>query len=130
MDGNSIALDTNQAIAVLNGAGAVEQRLGGCVTVFIPAIVLGELRFGALNSARSEENLKRVEMLASRCQMLAITDVTAARYADIRLALKRSGLPIPENDIWIAASCVEHALPLATSDTHFGYVDGLTVVAM
>jgi tRNA(fMet)-specific endonuclease VapC len=43
------------------------------------------------------------------------------------LQLKRHGKPIPENDLWIAAICVEHDLPLATVDSHFDYVEGLHV---
>lgn len=119
MDGNRIALDTNHAIAVMNGVAAVEQQVAGYSVVYLPAVVLGELRYGALNSARSEDNLKRVDFLASRCQVLAVTDVTATRYAEIRVALKRAGRPIPENDLWIAATCIEHSLPLATYDSHF-----------
>jgi tRNA(fMet)-specific endonuclease VapC len=54
---------------------------------------------------------------------------TAEIYARIRLQLKRKGKPIPENDIWIAAICVEHDVPLATSDGHFLEIDALKVVA-
>ncbi|HEY4572503.1 MAG TPA: PIN domain-containing protein [Thermoanaerobaculia bacterium] len=37
----------------------------------------------------------------------------------------RKGRPIPENDIWIAASARQHGLTLATRDGHFDDVDGL-----
>ena len=66
MNGNEVALDTNQAIAVLN--------------------------------------------------------------ALIHLQLRRRGRPIPENDVWIAALCVEHKMPLATSDEHFLEVDALQLI--
>lgn len=52
---------------------------------------------------------------------------TASVYAQIRMQLKQKGKPIPENDLWIAALCVEHGIPLATEDTHFSEVDGLIV---
>jgi predicted nucleic acid-binding protein len=41
--------------------------------------------------------------------------------------LARSGTPIPENDVWIAAVALEHGWPLATRDAHFARVPGLTV---
>ncbi|MEH2160824.1 MAG: PIN domain-containing protein [Nostoc sp.] len=39
--------------------------------------------------------------------------------------LKHKGRPIPENDIWIAAQCLERGWRLATNDEHFSYVDNL-----
>ncbi|MEE9295495.1 MAG: PIN domain-containing protein [Phycisphaerae bacterium] len=56
-------------------------------------------------------------------------DVTTADvYAGVRLRLKHAGKPIPENDVWIAALCVQHGVPPATSDEHFAHVDALEVV--
>jgi tRNA(fMet)-specific endonuclease VapC len=37
----------------------------------------------------------------------SISSQTAALYARLRLQLKDKGKPIPENDLWIAASCVD-----------------------
>jgi tRNA(fMet)-specific endonuclease VapC len=54
-----------------------------------------------------------------------ITTVTAEVYARLRLRLREKGQPIPENDLWIAAICVEHQLPLATLDGHFEAVESL-----
>jgi tRNA(fMet)-specific endonuclease VapC len=53
---------------------------------------------------------------------------TAEVYARIRIALKQKGKPIPENDLWIAALCIERGSPLATSDEHFAAIDELTIV--
>jgi tRNA(fMet)-specific endonuclease VapC len=33
--------------------------------------------------------------------------------------LRRSGQPIPVNDLWIAALCLQHRLTLITRDRHF-----------
>jgi len=32
------------------------------------------------------------------------------------------GTPIPENDIWIAALALEHAVPVVTSNAHFDHL--------
>jgi tRNA(fMet)-specific endonuclease VapC len=48
-------------------------------------------------------------------------------YARVRVALKRKGRPIPENDIWIAAQALQHDLVLVTSDAHFKEIDDLKV---
>lgn len=128
MNGSEIALDTNEAIAVLNNTDDAGSWVCGFSTVYLPVPVVGELRFGALNSRRAGENLQHVAGLVQRCRILEIKLSTAELYADVRLHLKRHGKPIPENDIWIAALCIEHGLPLGTSDEHFVHVEGLEVI--
>jgi tRNA(fMet)-specific endonuclease VapC len=32
--------------------------------------------------------------------------------------------PIPTNDLWIAASALEHGAALLTRDAHFSHIDG------
>lgn len=125
VNGNRLALDTNVAIAVLNQSNGTGQWLAGTEFVSLPVPVVGELRFGALNSKKSEENLTRVESLVSRSQVINVDIATASVYAEVRLRLKRIGKPIPENDFWIAAICIQHSLPLATTDSHFEAVEGL-----
>jgi tRNA(fMet)-specific endonuclease VapC len=128
MNGNKIALDTTDAIAVLNAANPADGWLQGYDEFLLPVTVVGELTFGAPNSGRVEENLRRVGELVARCRVLDV-DLSIARvYAEIRLDLKKKGTPIPENDIWIAAVCKQHGLPLASTDDHFAHVDGLVVI--
>jgi tRNA(fMet)-specific endonuclease VapC len=124
VSGDSIALDTSVAIAVLAGqAGALLSQ--STAEFLLPVPVVGELRYGALNSRRKTENLAEVERLVSRCRVLDITLTTAAVYAQLRLTLKEKGKPIPENDLWIGALCVEHQVPIATLDGHFDAIEGL-----
>jgi tRNA(fMet)-specific endonuclease VapC len=129
MRGGEIALDTNQAIAVRNDASGAGEWVRGFSTVYLPVPAIGELHFDALKSGRPEANLRRMVPLVSRCKPLPITESTAAVYAEIRIELRRKGTPIPENDIWIAVVCVEHAVPFATADACFSNVDGLVLVA-
>src|SRR5687767_3310950 len=106
------SLDSSVAIDIL--AGRAESLTSQAIEEFLmPAPVVGELRYGALNSRKVDENLAEVERLVARCRVLDITVATAAVYARLRLQLKTTGKPIPENDLWIAASCVEHDVQLA-----------------
>lgn len=89
-------------------------------------VAAGELLFGASNSRRHLVHGPRYERFFMRAVVLPVTLDTACVYARLRLELKQAGRPIPENDTWIAASCLEHNLVLATSDGHFGYCSGLT----
>ena len=49
-------------------------------------------------------------------------------YAKVFKALKAQGRPIPQNDMWIAASALEHGADILTYDEHFRAVPMLTVI--
>jgi tRNA(fMet)-specific endonuclease VapC len=125
--GSEFALDTNLAIAILNQDGHSEQWLSKSDTIFLPIPVIGELRFGALKSNRVTENQKRIEKLVVACHVLPIDLDTSDVYARIRYELRKRGTPIPANDLWIAAICVQHNIPIVTADGHFDLVPGLVI---
>ena len=58
-------------------------------------------------------------------QILTIDDGTTHHYATLRLELKKSGTPIPMNDLWIAAIARQHRLPILSRDSHFDLVENL-----
>jgi len=122
-----IALDTSVAIRYLNGDEAVVQRVLALANVILPLTVVGELLFGAANSARAAKNLPRYLAFIDACSVIPVRQETAIAYYQVRLNLKQKGKPIPENDIWIAAQCVDNQWTLVTNDAHFGHVDGLAV---
>lgn len=119
-------LDTNIVIALFAGEATVKDNLGKANDVFIPAIAVGELCFGAQKSERAKENLARVDDLAANSVVLGCDVETARRYGEIKHTLRTKGRPLPENDIWIAAVAVQHNLTLITRDAHFGEVENLS----
>lgn len=121
----SIALDTNIAVDVLNGKTAVLELLQQFDTIYLPVTVSGELLFGAKNSANRPRNEARYQAFINSCALLDTNALVAETYAEVRLALKVKGRPIPENDIWIAALCMVHEVALLSHDRHFEYVEGL-----
>lgn len=52
----------------------------------------------------------------------------AERFALIKAALRQKGRPIPVNDIWLAAQCLETGARILTLDTHFKEAEGLLLV--
>jgi tRNA(fMet)-specific endonuclease VapC len=86
---------------------------------------IGELWYGALKSARRDDNLQRIRELAAALPVLAADRAVAEMYGDIKQALRAKGRPIPENDIWIAAIARTHELEIITRDDHFDAVDDL-----
>ena len=63
-----------------------------------------------------------------RLSVFEIGEMTAEHYSNIFLQLKKSGKPIPTNDIWIAASAMENGMPLATFNKIFTNIQGLLLV--
>lgn len=122
-----IALDTSVAIRFLNGDAAITERVLALPEIVLPMVVVGELLFGAENSTRPLKNLPRYVEFISACVVVPLGRETATTYAKTRLALKRKGRPIPMNDVWIAAQCLERGWVLVTDDTDFDYVDGLVL---
>lgn len=88
--------------------------------VLVPT-VLGELRAGFIRGGRREANEAELHefMESPRVRTVVVDEQTADRYALIFDDLRRSGTPIPTNDLWIAASAMQHGLRVVTSDNHF-----------
>lgn len=57
--------------------------------------------------------------------VLAPDEDTADHYARLFVQLKRAGKPLPDNDVWIAALCIQHRLALITRDKHFDRIPQL-----
>lgn len=74
------------------------------------------------------KNEQAVCKFLAQCAVVPIDGSIAGRYANIRLELKKIGRPIPENDLWIAATCLELDTPLLTRDGHFDYLHDLQVI--
>ena len=123
-----ISLDTNIVIRLLKDDNAVINLLSRKSIIYLPVPVTAELLFAAKNSGRPKDNLKTYNEFIDTCRVLNIARKTADRYSTVRLQLKQKGRPIPENDLWIAAVCIENGLPIITADTLFDNVEGLEVV--
>lgn len=122
-------LDTKIVIALLEGDEAVLSNLDQAPEVFVSAVVLGELFFGAARSGRPVENTAKVERFAAGRFILSCDLHVAREYGRLRDSLRAKGRPLPENDVWIAATATFHQLVLVTRDRHFRDVDGLDTAA-
>jgi len=120
-----VILDTNALSAFVDGETGVGEILRRQATAAIPVIVLGEFRYGIAQSRHRPAYEAWLESQLPGFDVLPVTEETAAAYAVLRVALKRSGRPIPANDAWIAALALQHRLPVLSRDEHFDAVPGL-----
>ena len=119
-----LALDTNRYVDAARGVLEATERLRVASEIYLPLIVLAELRSGFVAGSRQMENeLLLARFLASpRARLLAPDERTTHHYAALHLQLRRQGTPIPTNDIWIAALVLQHGLTLYARDRHFDHL--------
>jgi predicted nucleic acid-binding protein len=120
-----VILDTNGLSAVADGDAALEPILRNAAELAVPAVVLGEYRYGIQQSRDRQRYEQWLTETVSSYRVLDVDADTAISYATIRTELKRAGTPIPSNDVWIAALCRQHSFSLISRDHHFDLVRGI-----
>ena len=118
-------LDTNALSAFIDGDDDIGRVLRIQPRAAIPVIVLGEFRYGIVQSRHRQAYEAWLAAHLSHFDLLGITEETTVAYAAVRVALKRSGRPIPANDAWIAALALQHRLPILSRDQHFDAVSSI-----
>ena len=123
----AILPDTNAVTALFQGDQAILAAMAKADCVYASAIVVGELEAGFRGGNRYADNLAILERFLSQptVEFLPIRRETCDCFGRIKHALKTKGTPIPINDVWVAAQCMETGAVLATHDRHFKVVDGL-----
>lgn len=125
MTGNNCLIDTSIILESFKGNKIIAAQITQLEKIFVSVTIIGELNYGAYHSANHVKHFSRNEIFLNRCQKLILDSETADFYGKIKAGLAHKGKPIPENDIWIAATAIQHNLSLFTSDKHFKDVDGL-----
>jgi tRNA(fMet)-specific endonuclease VapC len=80
-----------------------------------------------LRSLQTEKNLKRLNEFIMNMGILPCDQETATYYGLIKNQLRHQGKPIPENDIWLAATARQQHLCLISHDKHFTHIAGLSL---
>lgn len=125
-----LALDTNRYTDMCRGIADVVDTVEAADEVWLPFVVLGELRAGfAVGSQgpRNEAVLRRF-LLKPGVAVLYADEQTTHHYAQVYRQLRKQGTPVPTNDMWIAALVLQHSLVLYDRDAHFDALPQLTRV--
>jgi tRNA(fMet)-specific endonuclease VapC len=123
----SILLDTNAYTAFKRNQNEAVLIIGNVDIIAINSIILGELLGGFALGNKPEVNCYELErfMESPRVKIFLIDEKTSEYYALIYSQLRKKGKPIPTNDIWIAATAIQHNLTLFTYDSDFKNIDNL-----
>ncbi len=124
-----LLLDTSAYSAAFRGATAAKEAIQSADEIFLNPIVIGELLAGFMGGSHRQKNEKELRefLAAPSVGVLKIDEETSGRYALILNSLRGEGTPIPTNDIWIAASAMQHGLEVLTADAHFSKVTQIVV---
>lgn len=122
-----IIIDTNFYAAFKKNNEVSVDLMGRAEYIAVNTVILGELLAGFRCGTREERNRHELDQFldSPRVDLLAVDDETSEFYAQIFHDLRQKGRPIPSNDLWLAASALQHGLALATYDNHFSIVNGL-----
>ena len=123
----AVLLDTNAYVRFMAG----DDRVLGCLAqagrVYMSVFVLGELLAGFRAGSKEKQNRQILDRFLAKPSVVVLdaTRETAEYFGLIKAALRKSGQPLPLNDVWIAAHALENGAVLVTYDSHFHAVPGL-----
>jgi tRNA(fMet)-specific endonuclease VapC len=123
-------LDTNTASYVIKGNfPRVRERLlrVPMAEVGISAVTEAELRFGVARKPGAIRLKTAVEEFLLRVEVLPWDSAAAEEYAEVRADLERTGKPMGNLDLLIAAHAISAQLVLVTHDHVFRRIKRLKV---
>jgi predicted nucleic acid-binding protein len=122
-------IDTNVYVAFKRSAPNVIDLLRHAESIALNTVVLGELLAGFKGGSRETANRKELDQFldSPRVEIFVLDESSADYFSLVFNNLKQNGRPIPTNDIWIAASAMQHGRTLVTLDNHFSYIAGLSL---
>ena len=117
----AVCLDTSAYSHFKRGDGPAVEAIAQARRVGVPVVVLGELRAGFLASRKPAINERELLAFIANpvVQVLDVDEAASTIYAEILHQLRRTGTPLPSNDMWIAALAAREGLPVLTYDSHF-----------
>ena len=127
---NGKLIDTNVIIRFFKGETELFSLFDDMEQLYVSSISVGELMYGAELSKKSDFNRQNYFCFCEQMKILQLDLEVAKMYGKIKSNLKAKGRPIPENDIWIAATALAADLELVTADSDFENISGLCMVKM
>jgi predicted nucleic acid-binding protein len=124
-----VILDTNAVSALLRGDRNLKAILARQRRLAVSIITVGEYRYGIRDSRHGAEIGKAFDALLTSIDVLLLDKGTTRHYADLASALKQSGTPVPQNDLWIASHAAQYRMPVLTRDRHFNLVEEIETVS-
>jgi tRNA(fMet)-specific endonuclease VapC len=118
--------DTTAYSHMLKGNKAVADILINAETIFLPNVVIAELKYGFRLGTRQEENEQLLSrFIANKKIRVVLPDnATTDYFTNIAVFARKRGVQLSTHDLWIAALTEQWDVTLVTFDKdfeHLGY---------
>ena len=124
-----ILLDTNVLVGILRGNKKVYRRfLMHVGDMAVPAMVLGELIFGAEKSKNPAKNRNLITTIMSTLPVMHTNAAIMEKFGEQKAMLSGRGEIVEDADVLIAATALAYDATLVTGNLgHFSRLDGLNL---
>lgn len=123
--------DTSFFIDLLNGEPGAKEKLDELIELgeplWVPAIALHELYYGAYLHANAEEEEQRIRELERALPPVGFSPGAARIAGDLEARQERRGDRTGRADLQIAAIALHRSEPLIARDGDYDGIDGLRV---
>jgi hypothetical protein len=126
-------LDSNAVRDLMNQHPRLTDRVARVVppdTAAVCSVVLGEVRFGIERLPAGRRRDVLAEKARAVFQQLGAEHVpyaAGADYARLKRVRERAGMPMDENDLWLAATAIALGATVVTRDSDFRGTPGLLI---
>ena len=124
----SYLLDTDMCIYWLNGRESIKDNLlaVGWEQIAISVITQAELYYGAYNSSRVTENVKRVDDFVKQLPIFPLQEITLKQFGVLKAQLRQRGQLLPDFDLLIASVALAENRVLVTNNRrHYERISNL-----
>jgi predicted nucleic acid-binding protein len=117
--------DTTTYSHLLKGHKVVANILKDAETVFMPNVVIAELRYGFRLGTKQEENERLLTRFVANKKISVILpdNATTDYFVNIAIFARKKGVQLSTHDIWIAALTEQWDATLVTFDNDFKHLD-------
>lgn len=128
----SFTLDTSAYSAFNRGDKRLKEWFRVDNEIIVPKIVIGELLAGFAAGSKQKENEELLQRFldSPNVNVVSLSHETTKFYAEVYVRLRHKSKPIGINDMWIAATALEHNNVLLTLDHDFSEVPDLTIATI
>lgn len=126
----NLLIDTSAYSALQKGSVAIKKILESADQIYIPTIVIAELKAGFAFGDKKTVNEGLLDKFISdpAVSVVNIDETTPDIFAEVYAQLRNKGRAIGQNDLWIASLALQYQLPLLTLDAGFASIKQLELI--
>lgn len=125
-------LDTDHCVALLRRHPLVMARFATLAQedeLYLSIISVAELFYGAALTQDPQQEVARITTLVERVAVLELDLEAAKHYGRLKADLRRRGVLIEDNDLYIASVALRHGLTLLThNQEHYARIQELPLI--